>query len=304
MNSFSNEVKKELSEKNNLKNKELVKAELIGYYLTNSSNIYKTESKYNINRYSKLLNNIKIEDYNISIDNRNIFSIKTKQSLEKIVESFLVDYENNLEKYINSDEEKEKALLRGVFLGSGTISNPKNGYHIDIKIEKSNYIDYLTNILKKYSVKANVINRKKNYLIYIEEGESISNFLALIGANSCKLQFENERIIKEFRNNVNRQVNLETANIKKVASSSVRKIEDIKLIKEKNKFNLLSDKEQEVANIRLKNKEASLDELKDIINKNNQKQISKSGVNHRLKKIEELANSIRKEEIEEKKGKI
>ena len=125
--------------------------------------------------------------------------------------------------------------------------------------------------------------------MYIEEGESISNFLAFIGAKKGVLEFEDTRVVKEIRNNVNRQLNLENANLNKTILSSVKQINYIKLIKKKNKFNELSEKEKKLAEIRLKNPDASLEELRRMLGED----ISKSGVSHRMKKIEELAKNLK-----------
>ena len=124
----------------------------------------------------------------------------------------------------------------------------------------------------------------------MKDGEDIANFLAFIGANKAVLNFEDIRVLRDIRNNVNRIVNCETANLNKVIKTSVKQIEDIKLIKKKNKFNNLSEKEKELAELRIKNPDATLTELGKML----KKPIGKSGVNHRLKAISELAEELRK----------
>lgn len=274
MNSFAENIKKELSELNNLANKNLVKAELSGYLLTTSSNEFTTESQYNINRFGKLLSNIGENDYSIRIKGKK-YTIKPKRKIET--------------KYETDGEEQIKALVRGAFLGTGTITNPQNIYHLEIIFDKKENADIIKEIFDKYSINSNIIQRKNKYLIYIEEGNSISGFLAFIGANKSVLEFENTRVIKEVRNKVNRLVNCETANLNKTIDTAVRQIEDIKLIKASKKFKDLSEKEQELAELRLKNTNASLAELGE---KSNPK-ISKSGVSHRMANIAKLAEEIR-----------
>ena len=274
MNSFSSEVKKELSEINNLSKKNLVKSELKGYLTTNSSNEFTTSSQYNINRYNKLLNNIGENDFSISIKG-NHYTIKTKSKI-------------NIEQEINTEEEK-KAFIRGAFLGSGTITNPETVYNLNIAIESEENATLIKNLLEEKNIKSKIIVRQNKNIVYIKDAENISKFLAFIGANKSVLKFEDMRVIKDVRNKVNRMVNYETANLNKTINSAVKQIEDIKLIKAKKEFNKLSDKEQELANLRLKNPEASLSELANIINP----PISKSGVNHRMKKIEDLANKLK-----------
>lgn len=312
MTSFSKKVKKELSEINNLKNKTLDWFELLGYSLTNSSKEFTTESKYNINRYARILENVGVDDYNISVSGKN-FTIKTKKKLDEILkEKNPKEYNNifnneetegknqkeNLESLNNNknderfqiNEDEKKAIIRGAFLGSGTISEPRKAYHLEIYFKDENSLSFCIKILTSYNVNVKSIRQNKN-ILYIEEGESISNFLAFVGAKKSVLEFEDTRVVKEIRNNVNRQLNLENANLNKTILSSVKQINYIKLIKKKNKFNELTEKEKKLAEIRLKNPDASLEELRKMLGEN----ISKSGVSHRMKKIEELAKNLENE---------
>lgn len=312
MTSFSKKVKKELSEINNLKNKTLDWFELLGYSLTNSSKEFTTESKYNINRYARILDNVGVDDYNISVSGKN-FTIKTKKKLDEILkEKNTKEYNNifnneekeeknqkeNLESLNNNknderlqiSEDEKKAIIRGAFLGSGTISEPRKAYHLEIYFKDENSLSFCIKILTSYNVNVKSIRQNKN-ILYIEEGESISNFLAFVGAKKSVLEFEDTRVVKEIRNNVNRQLNLENANLNKTILSSVKQINYIKLIKKKNKFNELTEKEKKLAEIRLKNPDASLEELRKMLGEN----ISKSGVSHRMKKIEELAKNLENE---------
>ena len=330
MTSFSKKVKKELSEINNLKNKTLDWFELLGYSLTNSSKEFTTESKYNINRYARILENVGVDDYNISVSGKN-FTIKTKKKLNEILEEKNTkEYNNifnneetegkkqkenfehcdnnrhsneknkkeNLESLNNNknderfqiNEDEKKAIIRGAFLGSGTISEPRKAYHLEIYFKDEKSLCFCIKILTSYNVNVKSIRQNKN-ILYIEEGESISNFLAFVGAKKSVLEFEDTRVVKEIRNNVNRQLNLENANLNKTILSSVKQINYIKLIKKKNKFNELTEKEKKLAEIRLKNPDASLEELRKMLGEN----ISKSGVSHRMKKIEELAKNLENE---------
>ena len=315
MTSFSKKVKKELSEINNLSNKTLDWFELLGYSLTNSSKEFTTESKYNINRYARILDNVGVDDYNISVSGKN-FIIKTKKKIDEILkEKNPKEYNNifnneekeeknqkeNLESLNNNkndeslhiNEDEKKSIIRGAFLGSGTISEPRKAYHLEIYFKDEKSLSFCIKILTSYNVNVKSIRQNKN-ILYIEEGESISNFLAFVGAKKSVLEFEDTRVVKEIRNNVNRQLNLENANLNKTILSSVKQINYIKLIKKKNKFNELTEKEKKLAEIRLKNPDASLEELKKMLGEN----ISKSGVSHRMKKIEELAKNLENEKIE------
>ena len=275
MESFSRKVKEELSKLNNLSNKNLVKYELQGYLLTANSNKFTTENEYNINRFSKLLSNSGLDDFKIEMQG-NKFCITTKKQIEINQEI--------------TDVEEAKAIVRGSFMGAGSISNPKSKYHLEIVFqteEKKKKINY---ILNHFNINSKVLQRAKNYIVYIKDGEEISNFLAFIGANKSVLKFEENRVIRDVRNNVNRIVNCETANLNKIIQTAVKQIEDIKLIKKNNKFNDLNEGEKELAELRMKNPEASLTELGKML----EKPISKSGVNHRMKAIEAKAEEIKR----------
>ena len=174
-------------------------------------------------------------------------------------------------------------------MGAGSITNPKNKYHLEIVFWKEEYAKQIEIILKHFNINSKMITRGNKFILYIKDGEDISNFLALIGAKKAVLKFEDTRIIRDVRNNVNRIVNCETANLNKVIKTSVKQIEAIKLIKKKNKFNKLSDKEKELANLRIQNPAATLLELGKML----KPAIGKSGVNHRMKAIEALAEEIK-----------
>ena len=275
MESFSRKVKEELSKLNNLSNKDLVKCELQGYLLTANSNKFTTENEYNINRFSKLLSNSGLEDFKIEMQG-NKFCITTKKKIELNQEI--------------SDIEEAKAIVRGSFMEAGSISNPKSKYHLEIVFQDEENALKVNHILNHFNINSKVLQRAKNYIVYIKDGEEISNFLAFIGANSSVLKFEENRVIRDVRNNVNRIVNCETANLNKVIQTAVKQIEDIKLIKKNNKFKDLKEGERELAELRLKNPEASLNELGKML----EKPISKSGVNHRMKAVENMAEDIRR----------
>ena len=275
MESFSRKVKEELSKLNNLSDKDLVKCELQGYLLTANSNKFTTENEYNINRFSKLLSNSGLEDFKIEMQG-NKFCITTKKKIELNQEI--------------SDIEEAKAIVRGSFMGAGSISNPKSKYHLEIVFQDEGNASKVNHILNHFNINSKVLQRAKNYIVYTKDGEEISNFLAFIGANSSVLKFEENRVIRDVRNNVNRIVNCETANLNKVIQTAVKQIEDIKLIKKNNKFKDLKEGERELAELRLKNPEASLNELGKML----EKPISKSGVNHRMKAVENMAEDIRR----------
>ena len=174
-------------------------------------------------------------------------------------------------------------------MSSGSVTNPKNKYHLEIVFDKEENAKFIQDVLVKENIDAKILKREKNFILYIKDGENISKFLAFIGANKSVLQFEDERVIRDMRNQVNRLVNCETANLNKTILSAVKQIENIKLIKKRKKFDKLTPKEQELAQIRLENPDASLSELGKLL----KEPISKSGVNHRLEGINNLAEELR-----------
>lgn len=284
--SFSLEVKKELSKLNTLADKKNVKTELLGYMATNNVSVQKnkikfsTESEYNINRFGKLLNNLGLNDHNIKIQ-RSVYSITiNKNYIEELTE-------NNND---NKSDDLEKAFIRGAFLGSGTINNPEKKYHLEISLRNLESAKYILEILKKYNIDFKILEKAKGYLIYTKDGEEISEFLALIGANSSVLKFEEIRVYRDIKNNINRKVNCETANLNKIVNSSVKQINDIKYLREKEKFNELPEQLREIAEIREENPDTSLEELGKLL----KNPIGKSGVNHRLRKIQQIAEELRK----------
>lgn len=275
--SFSSDIKTELSKLNNLKNKSEVYAEFLGYLV--SANIsfeknnckFATENEYNINRFTKLLDNAEIDNYKIDIQGKNY--IVTFKNIINIS----IDL---LEKNLKMDECK-KAFVRGAFLGGGSVNNPQNKYHLEIMLYSNEFSNFMLKTLEIYNIKSKILNDDKHIIIYIKEGEEISKFLALIGASSGVLKFEETRVIRDMKNNVNRIVNCETANLNRTIGTSVEQIENIKKLKKNGKFTSLSDDLKEISKLREENPDATLEELGNML----EKPISKSSVNYRFKKI-------------------
>ena len=190
------------------------------------------------------------------------------------------------------DLEILKAVLRGAFMASGAVNNPNNKYHLEIFLTTKENAKYLNYIAEKFGIYPKILKREKNFSIYLKDGESISNLLALIGANKSVLDFEEIRVMREIKNNVNRKVNCETANLNKTINVAVMQIEDINYIIKKKKFDELPDNLKEIAEVRLQNPDMSFAQLGKMLENN----LGKSGVNHRLKKISEFAEELRKEE--------
>lgn len=296
--SFSLEVKQELSKINSLADKNNVKCELMGYLVTSNTSVQKnkvrfsTESQYNINRFSKLLNNLGFVNYDIKIQ-RNMYSIFiNKNDIQELIRAEEnINIANEILSYFLKSEILEKAFIRGTFLGSGTINNPEKKYHLEIFLKNLETAKYIIEILRKYSIDFKILERSKKYAIYTKEGEEISKFLALMRASASVLKFEEIRVYRDIKNNINRKVNCETANLNKIVNSSVKQINDIKYIKERGKFNELSEQLKEIAIVRIENPDMSLEELGKLL----KKPIGKSGVNHRLRKIQKIVEELKEE---------
>lgn len=292
--SFSSEVKEEISKLSNLANKQVVKFELLGYLSSNNISIEKskikfsTESEYNINRFSKLLNNLQYTNHTIEIVGKKFCISVNKPEIPEIIYEDKVGLKNITEQ-INGQELLEKAFVRGSFLGGGSINNPKNTYHLEITFSTEENANIVLKILNKYQIQFKNIEKKNGYAIYTKDGDEISKFLALIGASSSVLKFEEVRIYRDIRNNVNRKVNCETANLNKTVNAALKQIEDIKYLKQIDQFDKMPEQLQEVANLRLSNPEASLVEIGKMLSK----PIGKSGVSHRFQSIEQFVLKFR-----------
>ena len=282
--SFSSDIKEELTKVNNLKDLKILESEFLGYILTgnttNNNNVleFVTENEFNIERFYKILFNLEIE---YEPDIRGKVFVATIEKNEKVEEFMQIK--------VDKDEEVQRAIVKGSFLGAGSITDPNKQYHLEIIFQEKNNAEYILNICKAFGIILKLLENKNKYYLYIKDAEEISKFLALIGANKGVLDFEDVRVTKEIKNNVNRLVNCETANLNKIINASVDQVNDIKLIQNLKKFDELPDYLKEIAVVRLENPDSSLKSLGEML----ENPIGKSGVNHRLKKIHEIAEELR-----------
>lgn len=191
---------------------------------------------------------------------------------------------------MKQDEQLARLYIREAFIRSGSMNDPNKKYHLQMMFKTREKATELQTLLSNFEIHAKIIKKENEYMLYLKDGEEISNFLALVGANATVLKFEEIRVIKETRNEINRLVNCETANLHKTINTAVKQIEDIKLIKRKRQFLKLPKGLQEIAEVRLEYPDMPLAEL----GKQLSKPIGKSGVNHRLKKISAIADELRK----------
>lgn len=183
----------------------------------------------------------------------------------------------------------KRSFLRGAFLVSGSVTDPKKAYHLEFAVSEEGTGAFLCEILRSFELDAKMIPRKSHFVVYIKEGEQIVNLLNIMGAHVALMEYENVRILKDMRNTINRKVNCEAANISKTAKAAARQMEDIQYIRDTIGFELLAEGLKEIAMLRIEYPEASLKELGEMLNPS----VGKSGVNHRLKRLCDIAEQHR-----------
>lgn len=196
--------------------------------------------------------------------------------------------------YLIDDEDSKRAYLRGVFLACGSINDPKKSrYHMEFSFNDYEYTKFINNMLESYDLNSKILKRESRYIVYVKESEKIGDFLRLIKAVNALLYYENIRIYRNKKNNLNRINNCEQANVDKIIQTAKNQVDDINLIKAKDAYDLLDDKLKEACIYRLKYKEESLLELSKIMTLETNSSITKSGLYHRFNKLKKLAEKLR-----------
>lgn len=181
--------------------------------------------------------------------------------------------------------------MRGAFLAGGSVNNPEtSSYHLEIFSLYKEHNDSLCELMNTFGLNCKTLERKKGYITYLKEAEKITEFLIIVGANNALLRFEDVRIVRDMRNSVNRLVNCETANLNKTIGASIRQVENIRYIEQTVGLQVLPEKLREIAELRLNYPDVTLKELGEMVSGG---AISKSGINHRLRKIDEIADKLR-----------
>lgn len=183
----------------------------------------------------------------------------------------------------------KKAFIRGMFQAAGSVNDPQKAYHFEIVVHNRDMAEIVQSVMDSFSLDAKIVKRKKYYVVYLKEGSMIVDILNIMEAYVSLMDMENVRILKDMRNDINRRVNCETANIKKTVSAARRQIEDIEFIERTKGLKYLNDSLRQLAELRLEEPDANLSELGELLNP----PVSKSGVNHRLRKISSIANELR-----------
>jgi len=184
----------------------------------------------------------------------------------------------------------KRAFIRGVFLGSGYMSLPGKGYHLEINVETEGFAEFLSQLIGEFGVRTGIVQRRKRYVVYVKDGDDVAELLRIMEAPNALLEMENDRIVRSIRNDVNRLVNAENANLAKVVEASCRQVQDIELIDEAMGLHRLPPSLREIAMARLENPEASLTQLGAMLTP----AIGKSGVNHRMRRLAQIADSLRR----------
>lgn len=192
-----------------------------------------------------------------------------------------------------------KAYIRGAFLAGGSINDPQKNYHIEFLSEDSEHAKLLQQLLRSFEIESRVLERVRPskrmvYVLYLKNGEQIIDVLSVMKAHISLMELENVRIVKDVRNKINRQVNCETANLNKTINASVKQINDIQYLMDHGAFSWLPPELIQMAQVRLDNEDSPLKDLGQLLNP----PVSKSGVNHRLRKLSQLADDLRRKNHE------
>ncbi|MCG4585882.1 DNA-binding protein WhiA, partial [Anaerosalibacter bizertensis] len=185
----------------------------------------------------------------------------------------------------------KRSFIRGAFLGGGSISNPEKTYHLEFVTTNEEHGKELSDLINSFGLSSKIVLRKENFVIYLKEGEQIVDLLNIMGAHLALLKLEDIRVLKDVRNNINRIVNCETANLSKTIDASLRQIENIEYIDRIIGLEKLPKNLSDLAYLRLEHRDASLKELGAMLNP----PVGKSGVNHRFRRIEEIVDNLKKE---------
>ncbi|MGO2891068.1 DNA-binding protein WhiA [Enterococcus devriesei] len=232
----------------------------------------------------------------MKLKKNNVYIVRLKQETQSVLLDLdIMDgmmFQAHISDEIKRSDEKTRAYLRGAFLASGSVNNPETSrYHLEISSIYEEHNQDICDLLNQFDLNARTLERRNGYITYLKGAEKIADFLTLIGATNSMLKFEDVRIVRDMRNSVNRLVNCETANMNKTIDAASKQINNIHFIEATVGLQSLPEKLQEIAELRIQNPEISLKELGEMIPSG---AISKSGINHRIRKINDFADNLRK----------
>lgn len=226
----------------------------------------------------------------------NVYIVRLVQRTKEILEDLnILDEGFTFYRSISENLVKKKcckrSYIRGAFLAGGSVNNPEtSSYHLEIFSQYKEHNDSLCELMNTFELNSKTLERKKGFITYLKEAEKITEFLNIIGAHQALLRFEDVRIVRDMRNSVNRLVNCETANLNKTIGAALRQVENIRYIDDKIGLDALPDKLREIAKLRVEYQDVTLKELGEMVSSGT---ISKSGINHRLRKLDEIAEQLR-----------
>lgn len=307
--SYTTRIKEEISTITSTKSEMI--AELSGFIrnngtLSDNTIILTTESEPTKDRMEHFLREayevesiVEIKD-SLNFSKKDLFVINVNDKLDLILKDIgYIDEEGKLlaspPTYIVGANEEIRAYLRGVFLSCGSINDPKTSrYHMELLIVSPEEAVFVQKLLNIFDLNAKILNRDKGFMIYIKEAEKISDFIKILGANKAVLYYEEVRIYRDQKNKTNRLNNCEQANMDRVFATANEQLKQIDIIESTGSVELLDDRTQVALEYRKKYPESSIQELAEIISVETGKSITKSGLNHRLRKIKELAERLKK----------
>ncbi|UPM54030.1 DNA-binding protein WhiA [Gottfriedia acidiceleris] len=226
----------------------------------------------------------------------NVYIVRIKEEAKHILNDLYITGEgftftNEIAKELITKKCCKRSYLRGAFLAGGSVNNPEtSSYHLEIFSLYKEHTEEICRLMNEFGLNAKTLERRKGYITYLKEAEKITEFLNVVGAHSALLRFEDIRIVRDMRNSVNRLVNCETANLNKTISAAFRQIENIRYIQSSVGLDILPPKLREIAELRVAYEDVTLKELGEMVSSG---AISKSGINHRLRKIDEIADKLR-----------
>ncbi|WP_419884261.1 DNA-binding protein WhiA [Peribacillus sp. B-H-3] len=232
----------------------------------------------------------------MKLKKNNVYIVRISSGGQAILQDLKImgssyEIQHDISKEVVGKKCCKRAYLRGAFLAGGSVNNPEtSSYHLEIFSLYKEHNDALCELMNEFGLKAKTLERKKGFITYLKEAEKIAEFLSIAGAHSALLRFEDVRIVRDMRNSVNRLVNCETANLNKTIGASLRQVENIRLIDQTVGLSILPDKLREIAELRVAYQDVTLKELGEMVSGGI---ISKSGINHRLRKIDEIADKLR-----------
>jgi cell division protein WhiA len=226
----------------------------------------------------------------------NVYIVRLAKQAKEILEDLLIlgegfTFTHDIAKDLIKKKCCRRSYLRGAFLAGGSVNNPEtSSYHLEVASLYKEYNDSLCELMNTFDLNSKTLERKKGFITYLKEAEKITDFLNIIGAHNSLMHFEDIRIVRDMRNSVNRLVNCETANLNKTIGASIRQVENIRFIEKTAGLHILPEKLREIAELRVQFQDVTLKELCDMVSGGS---ISKSGINHRLRKIDEIADKLR-----------